>query len=152
MTETSATEISVRSAEPRDVSRLVELAGQLGYPVGAEDVARRMSELARDPHDAAFVACDASGRVRGWIHVQRARALLFDPYAEIVALVVDSDARSRGIGARLLASGETWARAHGFGVVRLRSRTTRERAHAFYQRHGYAITKTQAAFEKQLDS
>lgn len=150
MTKTSVSGVSVRNAEARDVSRLVELAAQLGYAATTDEVARRRTELADDPHDAAFVACDANGRVIGWLHVQRARALLFDPYAEIVALVVDEHVRSQGVGAQLLAHAEMWARARGFTVVRLRSRTTRERAHAFYQRHGYAITKTQAALEKTL--
>lgn len=150
MAKTGVHEVSVRRATNGDAVRLVELARQLGYVVSADELARRLVELAEDPHDAAFVACDARGEVLGWLHVQRARALLFEPYAEIVALVVEERVRSAGIGARLLERAESWARDHGFGVVRLRSRTTRERAHAFYLRHGYVITKTQAAFEKPL--
>lgn len=140
----------MRGAARGDADRVAELARQLGYAASAVDVARRLAELADDPHDAALVACDTAGEVVGWIHVQRARALLSDPHAEIVALVVDESARGAGIGAQLLARAETWAREHGFDVVRLRSRTTRERAHAFYVRHGYTITKTQVAFEKRL--
>jgi GNAT superfamily N-acetyltransferase len=70
--------------------------------------------------------------------------------AWIEGFVVDEQARSGGIGARLLEALEIWARARGCNALRVQSNVIRKRAHAFYERHGYVKLKTQFAFRKQL--
>jgi GNAT superfamily N-acetyltransferase len=140
---------TLRPACAGDAARVAALAEQLGYAVSEADARARLPVLAADPLQALFVA-ELEGRVLGWIHVCEEHTLLFEPYAEIVGLIVDATARSRGLGAALLARAEQWAVERGLGVVHLRSRTTRERAHAFYLREGYRITKTQHAFERVL--
>lgn len=134
-----------------DARRVSELALELGYPTSEAEVRVRLPRLAADPAQAVFVA-ELDDGVLGWVHVCEEHTLLFEPYAEIVGLIVDSTARSRGIGAALLARAEAWAVERGLVTVHLRSRTTRERAHAFYLREGYRITKTQHAFERDLTS
>lgn len=54
-------------------------------------------------------------------------------------LVVDQDARSRGIGRAMLNWLEGEARRRGCAVVDLDSGTERERAHGFYFLAGYVI-------------
>ncbi|RYG97460.1 MAG: GNAT family N-acetyltransferase [Alphaproteobacteria bacterium] len=54
-------------------------------------------------------------------------------------LVVDVQARSKGIGSMLLASLRQEGRSLGCSEVQLISRVTREQAHRFYYREGFGI-------------
>ena len=72
-------------------------------------------------------------------------------WPEILGLVVDESARSRGVGARLVAAAELWATGLGLPEMRVRSRDTRERAHRFYLNAGYEIWKRQVVFRKRID-
>jgi GNAT superfamily N-acetyltransferase len=138
-------EIIATDAEPA-----ARLSGELGYPVSSEEMKRRIESLARVPDHAVYVAC-ISGEVIGWIHVQVAHHLQAESRAEIGGLVVSSEARSRGIGRRLVAVAEEWALQQGLKSIVVRSRATREAAHRFYLREGYTQTKTSAVFTKSLE-
>jgi GNAT superfamily N-acetyltransferase len=133
----------------RDAAAVARLSGELGYPVSSEEMKRRIESLARLPDHAVYVAC-VSGEVVGWIHVQVSHHLQAEPRAEIGGLVVSSEARSRGIGRRLVAVAEEWALQQGLKSIVVRSRATREAAHRFYLREGYTQTKTSAVFTKGL--
>ncbi|QBI20168.1 GNAT family N-acetyltransferase [Egibacter rhizosphaerae] len=63
-------------------------------------------------------------------------------------LVTATQARSGGVGARLLRHLEEWARADGCARLRLDSGVTRHGAHRFYLREGYRIASHH--FEKDL--
>ncbi len=69
-------------------------------------------------------------------------------HAELRAVQVRSDLRSRGIGARMVAFAETEARRRGAAVLELTSNLKRVDAHRFYERLGYA--KSHAGFKKKL--
>jgi ribosomal protein S18 acetylase RimI-like enzyme len=47
---------------------------------------------------------------------------------------------------------QNWARLHGARQLRVRSNVVRERAHGLYRRLGFAETKRQAVFDKELES
>lgn len=134
-----------------DAAAVAELTTQLGYPVEADELGRRMAGILEEASDAALlVAVDASDVVIGWIHVERLRLLELSPTANVSGLVVDEQRRSAGIGAVLLAAAEDWARERGIGAIQVRSRTTREAAHRFYEREGYRRVKTSFMFQKTL--
>jgi GNAT superfamily N-acetyltransferase len=97
-----------------------------------------------------LVATDAADRPIGWIHVDVKRTLVAPRSAQVMGLVVEDAARSRGIGRDLLRAGEAWATAHGCSRIVVGTRVTRERAHRFYQREGYTLEKTSHFFEKGL--
>ena len=139
----------VRDMTAADRVAVAALCSQLGYPSTAEQIDRRFARVTARPDNALLVA-EQDAQVVGWIHVTIVPMLECDLGAEIMGLVVDDARRSEGIGAALLAAGETWAREHGCASIRVRSRIVRERAHAFYGRHGFACIKTQHAFEKSL--
>ncbi len=120
---------------------------QLGYDVPAEQIAQRLARRGRNRE--VFVVEDDSGVV-GWAGVCIRDDFVGGRYAEIEGFVVDAQARSAGIGARLLDAVEAWARAQECVTMRVRSNVIRERAHAFYQRHGYGKVKAQFAFQKAL--
>jgi ribosomal protein S18 acetylase RimI-like enzyme len=142
--------IEVRSAEERDISALARLAGELGYPSTPEQIRERLAKIMAAPHQATFVAVINGDTVIGWIHLSEARSLDTEPRAEITGLVVDSNFRSGGAGRLLVERGEEWTRQRGLAAIGVRSNIIRERAHSFYERLGYAVTKTQKVFRKSI--
>ncbi|MDQ3282160.1 MAG: GNAT family N-acetyltransferase [Acidobacteriota bacterium] len=137
----------IRAATLEDTPRIAELAGQLGYPCTEAEMHPRLAALlANTDHDAVLVTDDLTG----WIHVALVQSLESAPFAEIRGLVVDEAHRGRGIGQTLVAAAEDWARSRDVNRIRVRSNVKRERTHPFYERLGYATTKSQKVFDKRL--
>jgi GNAT superfamily N-acetyltransferase len=146
----SAQAIEIRSAEDRDITTLARLAGELGYPSTPEQVRERFADIKAAPHQATYVAVTNGDAVIGWIQLSEVRSLESEPRAEITGLVVDSNFRGGGAGRLLVERGEEWARQRGLAVIGVRSNIIRERTHVFYERLGYAVTKTQKVFRKRI--
>jgi GNAT superfamily N-acetyltransferase len=146
----SAQAIEIRSAEDRDITTLARLAGELGYPSTPEQVRERFADIKAAPHQATYVAVTNGDAVIGWIQLSEVRSLESEPRAEITGLVVDSNFRGGGAGRLLVQRGEEWARQRGLAVIGVRSNIIRERTHVFYERLGYAVTKTQKVFRKRI--
>ena len=142
--------MTIRIATPEDEPRIAELAGQLGYPCGAEEVRGRLERILSNPAHRVYVAVLPETGVAGWIHFFLYQVLESDLRVEVAALVVDEACRGRGVGKALMARAEEWGREHGCRCVSLRSNVVRQEAHDFYQALGYTILKTQHAFRKQL--
>ena len=139
----------VREIRLEDAGAVAELSGELGYPVSAPDMARRIhAQLTLKDH-VTYLAC-LDDRVMGWIDVGITHHLQNDAYAEIGGFVVSGEVRSLGIGKQLLLHAERWAAEHGLRRVVVRSQIARDRAHRFYLREGYQRTKTSAVFTKNL--
>jgi GNAT superfamily N-acetyltransferase len=141
-------EVSVREAFVSDASRIVSLALQLGYTVSLERTQKYLALADAGRH--VFVAVVPRAGVVGWIALSVRETLTTARQTIVEGLVVEDEYRSNGIGAALLARGETWARESACGVVCVRSNVTRERARAFYERRGYDTIKTQAILTKSL--
>jgi GNAT superfamily N-acetyltransferase len=141
--------VIIREISINDAPAVAELSGELGYPVSAEAMQIRIEALRRLANHAVYVACK-SNAVVGWIDVGIVHHLQTEPYGEIGGLVVSDQLRSSGIGRQLVAVAEQWARDRGVSNMLVRSRTSREAAHRFYEREGYARTKTSAVFTKGL--
>lgn len=141
---------TIRIARNYDAPALAALCGELGYPATRQQVVARLAAIEAEPASRVLVAEAADGRVAGWLHVAVHAQLLDDEVAEILGLVVGEAMRGAGVGMALLAAAEAWARERGAVAVRVRSRVERERAHRFYERAGYARSKTQHAFAKPL--
>lgn len=149
---TVSSDIQIRLATIDDVDVLASLSEQLGYPSTSAQMRTRLRELlARRVDHAVFVATIAE-RVAGWVHVTRRQLLEVDDRAEILGLVVASDARQRGIGRALIAAAEVWAGRSGLLEVVVRSNVARAESHPFYERIGYARTKTQHVYLKRIQS
>lgn len=141
-----------------DLAGAAVLAGELGYAATRGELAERLPALEHSPSHALLVV-DAPGSgaagaaaIAGWIHVEASHALIHEPLAEIVSLVVASGSRGRGIGAALVRGAESWARSRGLRRLRVRCRVEREDAHRFYEREGFRLEKTQRVFSKSLAS
>jgi GNAT superfamily N-acetyltransferase len=142
--------LKIRRAKISDAARIAELSGQLGYPSTPAEIARRLRYIKPASQHAVVVAESAGSKIIGWLHVSMEPLLEVDRRAEVNALVVADDERSRGAGALLLQHAEGWARQRGCQHMSVRSNILRERAHKFYIRNGYEHYKTQKAFRKAL--
>jgi GNAT superfamily N-acetyltransferase len=141
--------MKIRPAEPADAPALAGLATQLGYPSTPEQIAARLADATPRPENAVLVA-DVDGQVIGWIHVAGHHGIETDPFAQILALVVDERHRGGGTGAALVEAASAWAGRSGFRTLRVRSNVIRERTHRFYERLGFVRLKQQIAFARPI--
>lgn len=143
--------IQVDQMSERDLVDVQRLAEQLGYPITLDDLKSRYQTLTLLPQHKFYVARIKDSKVIGWIHVgEEMSSLLTGDRADIGALVVDYEYRSKGIGRLLLAAAEVWARSKGLRLLRVRSNTKRGDAHRFYQREGYQLIKSWNLFTKDV--
>jgi GNAT superfamily N-acetyltransferase len=139
----------IREVTSADATAVALLSAELGYPVSDDAMRQRIESLAARADHVVYVAC-LGGELVGWIDVGVIHHLQSEPRAEIGGLVVAHEARSSGIGRRLVARAEEWALERGLGSMVVRSQIVREGAHRFYLREGYERTKTSAVFTKKL--
>ncbi len=149
LTKDNASDILIRTITPDDAPIAARLSGELGYPVLADEIRKRIEFLSGLPDQAVFVAC-LNDEVVGWIDLVVTHHLAYMSRAEIAGLVVADGVRSRGIGRLLVQRAEKWAAERGFEQMLVRSRSTREAAHRFYLTNGYSLSKTSAVFVKDL--
>jgi GNAT superfamily N-acetyltransferase len=144
--------MTIRPALPSDAAVIADLATQLGYPSRPEEAEARLRDVLSQPSSAVLVAEDEDGMVIGYGHVFGAHRVDADPFAEIGALVVDQNRRSRGTGAVLVSAMEKWAVGQGYRSLRVRSNVIRDRAHAFYERLGFGRIKVQQVFARSIST
>jgi ribosomal protein S18 acetylase RimI-like enzyme len=139
----------VRDARPADVSAVHRLIGQLAdAPDEAAFRGRFENVLATDGH--RIIVAEVAGKVVGVLHMFERPALEKPCELMVQALVVDSEARSSGVGEALMREAEAWAESRKLPSVSLYSRDDRKRAHAFYERIGYRIKATSVRMERGL--
>lgn len=96
------------------------------------------SLLQMPPHRTWVALCPSSDRhleVDGFLSIR-----LQSPEAEILRLAVRSEARRRGIGARLLHDAIGASRKAGVSVIYLEVRSENEPALALYRSHGFRLS------------
>lgn len=129
--------VTIRSAVPEDAPVVAGLLRQLGYDMGAADAAKCLGALGRTPSDQVLVAT-GGGTVIGVMALHWTRMLQYRaPIARITTLVVDEQARGRGIGRLLVEAGMGTARLAGCEVIELTTSLRREGAQAFYRSLGF---------------
>jgi len=140
----------IRNATPADAAEISRLSTQLGYPASVDTFAARLLKLLDSPRHAVLVAIGDGDRLGGYVATEQRMSLELGERVEIVALVVDADARRAGVGKALVAAAEQWAVDNGTPHVFLRSNILRPESHPFYESLGYERTKTQHAYRKPL--
>jgi GNAT superfamily N-acetyltransferase len=129
----------LRPTRPTDAEELSVLLSELGYPSGAEAIARRISACAELP-GLSIVVASMDERVVGVVAVHCVPTLISDAaLGRITALVVSNEVRGRGVGRQLVEEAEAFAREQGCERMELTSGDHRPGAHAFYERLGYAV-------------
>jgi len=121
--------------------RELHLSNYASFEVSAPKMKRAFDRLARDRHNHILVA-EAGGRILGTAHL-----IIFDhlghglaPMAVVENVVVASDARSMGVGQRLMEAVGDIARHARCYKIALTSNVSRTGAHRFYERLGWKRT------------
>ncbi|WP_053057665.1 GNAT family N-acetyltransferase [Rubrobacter aplysinae] len=135
----------LRDADAGDEEAVYRLSRQLAAALGdseprQEAVRGRLLELLEEPRAGVLVA-EERGRVRGvatlWIKPDLAHG---DTVVEVPTLVVDEEARGRGIGRLLMRGVRDVARGYGASLIELVATRDNSAARAFYQALGFSET------------
>lgn len=128
--------LEIRAATVGDAAGLAELLRGSGHPVAAETLAERI-EAVRHGASATLVAVEwgpPSGLVVLHWYASLAANL---PTAQITTLLVDPDARRRGVGRLLLKAASQAARSAGCGEIELLTGLHRTDLQAFGAATGF---------------
>jgi len=130
-------DFTIRAAEMNDAAALAQLMCELGYETTKSEMQMRMEKIAADERYRTFVAV-RDDRVCGMLGT-----LTYPSYehndlsGRIVALVILSTMRRRGIGRALISTAEKDFAQRGIKRIALNTQLTREDAHKFYESLGY---------------
>jgi GNAT superfamily N-acetyltransferase len=139
--------MKIRTAHSGDAAAIASLMTQLGYP---QDVAITSQRLAASgDHGHVVIVADDDGAIVGCIQAGALATLESDPFAQILALVVDENARGKRVGAQLVAAAVAWAKERGYAKLRVRVNVVRKDAHRFYEREGFRQLKEQRVYVRE---
>ncbi len=142
------TDIALRPATVADAGRIAALFTDEGYPVGASAIETRLGRFSSD--DSTVIVADHDGEILGFIAIHLVpRFEQDDPIIRIVALVVDSSVRERGIGRVLMAEAERIGIEREAAFVEVTAGHHRPAARHLYESLGYDATLT-AYLRKRL--
>ena len=130
-------DLTIRAGELNDAATLAQLMCELGYETTTSAMQMRLQRIATDERLRTFVAvCD--GKVCGMISTLTYPSIEHDDFSgRIVALVINSTMRRRGIGRALIVTAEKDFAQREISRVALNTRLDREDAHKFYESLGY---------------
>jgi len=130
-------DLTIRAGELNDAATLAQLMCELGYRTTTSAMRMRLQRIATDERLRTFVAvCD--GKVCGMINTLTYPSIERDDFSgRIVALVINSTMRRRGIGRALIVTAEKDFAQREISRVALNTRLDREDAHKFYESLGY---------------
>ena len=127
----------IREITPGDLTSLVSLIGQLGYPIDAasmEDIIQTYRTL---PHLKAWVI-ERSGKVLGVLSLAITESFhRSGRSARILSLVIDEDHRRLKLGEALIKVAEEYAKSKRCSYLELTSGMHRKPAHEFYKCLGF---------------
>ena len=135
------TDIALRPATLADAERIAALFTEEGYPAGASAVEARLARF--EGPDSTVIVADHDGEILGFIalHVVP-RFEHDDSFVRIVALVVDSAVRERGVGRVLMAEAERIGRDRAAAFVEITAGHHRPAARHLYDSLGYDANLT----------
>jgi GNAT superfamily N-acetyltransferase len=135
------TDVALRPATVADAPRIAALFTEEGYPAGASAVESRLARF--EGPDSTVIVADHDGEILGFIalHVVP-RFEHDDAFVRIVALVVDSTVRERGVGRVLMAEAERIGRDRAAAFVEVTAGHHRPAARHLYDSLGYDASLT----------
>lgn len=138
--------MQIRKARLTDAQAIATLAHELGYEASEADMVFRLTHLLPDEDQFVAVAELKDQTLAGWIAAERRLSLESGEKAEIVGLVVGSQARRTGAGRALVSAACEWAQARKLTSLCVRSNAARSEAHQFYPALGFKHNKTQHVY------
>lgn len=143
----------IRHAVFKDVSAILPLLEELGYPCALQNLEERFTIFCKHPGYGVAVY-EREERIVGFIAWSKSYLFVLDKVRfHIEALAVSENSRGIGIGKKLILFVEGIASEHSPVIVDLTSSLWREeatKAHSFYSRLGYNNKKHSAYFRKEL--
>jgi GNAT superfamily N-acetyltransferase len=140
----------IRDCRPVDGPAIAPLLAQLGYPAAADQATRRIRSWVTGP-DRHLLLAEVDQSVAGLAALCLIPLIHRDqPRARLMALVVDQQHRSAGIGGALLDKVEQLAQQAGSQEMEVTSARNRDGAHRFYRAHGYDDWSDSLRFRKDL--
>ena len=132
----------VRDAVLADVPVCSELLGELGYPVAAEVLTKRVERLLSSSDNRILVATRSGESTPIGLLALHVMPVIHDAndLAMIMALVITERARGEGVGRALIEGATTVARERGSTRLFVTTHLRRSGAHAFYERLGFQFT------------
>jgi GNAT superfamily N-acetyltransferase len=143
-------DLTIRAGEMNDAAAIAQLMCELGYETTTSEMQMRLERIATDERLRTFVAvCD--GKVCGMIGALTYPSIEHNDFSgRIVALVIKSTMRRRGIGRALITLAEQDFAQRGIRRIALNTQLAREDAHKFYESLGYE--RNGWRFVKQLSA
>jgi GNAT superfamily N-acetyltransferase len=141
---------SIREAHAADLPSVLDLAKRSGFPIAPGDFTQRLEEIFRQGNHRIFLAIDAAGKVRAWLHVHVRLGMESDPSGELGSFVLDAECRRTKLGVALVAEAERWC-VH-VGCCRLVTRVPlgNQDAHDFYAHQGFSQVKEQKVLQRLI--
>ncbi|WP_395477346.1 GNAT family N-acetyltransferase [Rickettsia endosymbiont of Pantilius tunicatus] len=146
-------EINIRSATINDISSILPLMSQLGYPSSIEELTARFSNFINiDGYGVAVASLD--NKIVGAIAWSKSILFVSDKTRiHVEALIIDENYREQKIGKKLMEYLEEIAKNYSPVIVDLTSgyRRAKDGTHAFYENIGYKCGESAGAyFRKEL--
>jgi GNAT superfamily N-acetyltransferase len=139
----------IRKAARADAAELARLISLLGYPFGEEEMNARWAGWEAEGNFA--LVAEGPSSLLGAITLHRMHVLHRPKgVGRITSLIVDPQARGRGIGRALILAAEAAAPRWGCGLLEVTSHTRFAEGHRFYEHLGYE--RTSFRFAKRLAS
>ena len=128
----------IRRARLSDATQIGRLLYQLGYPVSARFVHRKLTVLLNDEKEDLLVAERDDTRVIGFLAMHCIPQIGVEGgFARISYLCVDKETRLKGVGKKLEREACRLAAERGCDRIELHCHARRTEAHGFYARQGY---------------
>ena len=133
--------LQIRAAAPPDAAALADLMTHAGRPAGASILAARLDAWHGTP--GAVLMAVEWGPPSGLVALHWFQTLSDDmPVAQIDLLLVDPDARRRGIGRALLKAASQAARTAGCGAIQIAAPSNAASLEAFCRATGFDTGET----------
>ena len=130
-------DLTIRAGEVTDAPAIAQLMCELGYETTTSEMQMRLERIAVDERIRIFVAV-CGGKVCGMIGTLTYPSIEHNDFSgRIVALVINSTMRRRGIGRALITTAEKDFGQRGIRRVALNTQLARQDAHKFYESLGY---------------
>ena len=135
----------------KDLTGLCDLMTHWGkdYSFSVKEIKNSISHILTMSDNKILIA-KKDNEIVGYAQISKCYHLGFEPFIEVVQLLVSGPNRSLGIGALLMKYIEDEAKMEHINIVKLHSQVHRSKSHVFYENLGYNFYKTSKFYEKRL--
>jgi ribosomal protein S18 acetylase RimI-like enzyme len=140
---------NIRIATLADSKSINSLSMHLGYGSTPQEVAdERLRCVLKSTNDKVWVF-EESDIILGWVHIFKAHRVASGMFYEIGGLVVDPEARNKGVGRKLVEFAAEESETENI-ELRVRCNSQRKDTHEFYKKLCFSSSKTQIVFKMCL--